>query len=235
LPGLAAWLLYCLPTPCDNLFALGWSRVPTKDFILFCRLVQPSPSCSQLPSSRHPHCSSHPRHRPHPRPPTSLPLPLPSSLVSPLLARQPCHRLHRLAALTLLVACHPHRRHSRCRRHPPRCRSPRTLFAVAIALATVAIAIDIARHPCRRCNRPLRCLCLHSPATLVAVVPPRVGEGRTIPIGCAILLRPPPSVPPSSSPILPPAQPAGRGGSNDARDSNARQTACVNVAGLLSV
>jgi hypothetical protein len=125
-----------------------------------------------------------------------LPSPLPSSLPLPLLAHQPCHRLHCLAALTLLVACHPHcrhiccchhcprcllprtlvllvachphHRHSCCRHHRPCCRSPRTLIAVAIALATVASTIVIACHPCCRCNRPLCCLCLHSPATLVA-------------------------------------------------------------------
>ncbi len=132
----------------------------------------------------------------HPRPPPSSPSPLPSSSPSLLLARQLCHRLHRLAALTLLVACHPHCRHScrrrhrpccrsphtlvlliachphcrhsRCRRHRPRCRSPRTLVAVAIALAIIASAIVIARHPRCCCNHPLCHLCLHSPATLVA-------------------------------------------------------------------
>jgi hypothetical protein len=126
-----------------------------KDFILFCRLVQPSPYSLQLLSSCHRHRSCRPCHRPHPHPPASSPSPLPTLLPSPLLARQPCHRLHCLAALTLLVACHPHCRHSRRRRHRPRCRLPRTLVAVAIALATVAITIVIARHPCRRRNRPL--------------------------------------------------------------------------------
>ncbi len=132
----------------------------------------------------------------HPRPPPSSPSPLPSSLPSPLLARQPCHRLHHLTTLTLLVACHPHCRHSRrhchrpccrspctlvllvafhphcrhsrCRRHRPHCCLPRTLVAIAIALATIASAIVITCHPRRHCNRPLRRLCLHSPATLVA-------------------------------------------------------------------
>jgi hypothetical protein len=178
---------------------MGWSRALTKDVILFCKLVQPSPSSSQLPSSCHHHCSCRPRHRPHPCPPPSSPSPLPSLSPLPLLARQPCHRLHRLAALTLLVACHPHCRHSHRRCHFPCCCSPRTLVAVAIALATVAIAIVIARHPRHRRNRPLHRLCLHSPATLIAVMPTRVGEGTTIPIRCTILLRPPPSVPPSSS------------------------------------
>ncbi len=145
----------------------------------------------------------------HPCPPPLSPSPLPSLLPSLLLARQPCHRLHRLATLTLLVACHPHCRHSpcrrhrpcccspctlvlliachphcrhsRCRRHRPHCCSPRTLVSVAIALATVASTIIIARHPCCRRNRPLCCLCLHLPATLVSVMPPRVGEGRIIP------------------------------------------------------
>jgi hypothetical protein len=181
---------------------MGWSRALTKDFILFCKMVQPLPSSSQLPSSCHCHRSCRPCHCPHPRPPPLLPSPLPSLLPSPLLARQPCHRLHCLAPLTLLVACHPHCRHS-CRHcHCPRCCSPCTLVAVAvaIALATVIIAIVIACHPCCRCNHPLCRLCLHSPATLVAVAPHQIGEGRTIPIRCAILLWPPPLVPPSSSP-----------------------------------
>ncbi len=132
----------------------------------------------------------------HPCLPPLSPLPLPSLLSSPLLTRQPCHHLHCLAALTLLVACHPHCRHSRCRRHCPcccsprtlvllvachphchhsrcrchcpRCCSPRTLVAIAIALATIASAIIIACHPCCRHNCPLCCLCLHSPTTLVA-------------------------------------------------------------------
>jgi hypothetical protein len=145
-----------------------------KEFILFCKLVQPSPSSLQLPSSRHRHRhrSCRPRHRPHPRPPPSLPSPLPSSSPSPLLAHQPCHRLHRLAALTLLVACHPHRHHSRRRRHCPRCRSPRTLIAVAITLAqspslssllatlvTVVIALFVAStFTCLPSSLPSRCL-----------------------------------------------------------------------------
>jgi hypothetical protein len=104
----------------------------------------------------------------HPCPPPSSPSPLPSSLPLPLLASQPCQRLHHLAALTLLVACHPHRHHSRCRRHPPCCCSPRTLVAIAIALATITSVIVIACHPRRHCNRPLHCLCLHLPTTLVA-------------------------------------------------------------------
>jgi hypothetical protein len=178
---------------------MGWSRAPTKDFILFCKLVQPLPSSLQLPSSCHRHCSCRPRHHPHPRLPPLLSLPLPSLLPLPLLARQPCHHLHCLATLTLLVACHPHHRHSRRRHHRPRCCSPRTLVAVAIALTTITIAIVIACHPRCHCNRPLCRLCLYLPATLIAVVPPRVGEGRTIPIRCAILLWPPPLVPPSSS------------------------------------
>ncbi len=169
-------------------------------FYFICKLVQPLPSSSQLPSLHHRHHSCQPCHRPHPRPPPSLPSPLPSLSPLPLLARQPCHCLHRLAALTLLVACHPHCRHSRCSCHRPRCRLPRTLVAVAIALSTIAIAIVIARHPCCHRNRPLCHLCLHLPATLVAIAPHQVGEGRTILIRCAILLRPPPLVPPSSSP-----------------------------------
>jgi hypothetical protein len=201
---------------------MGWSRALTKDFILFCKLVQPSPSPLQLPSLRHRHHSCRPHHRPNPSPLPSSPSPLPSSLPSPLLARQPCHRLHRLATFTLLVACHPHCRHSRCHRQYPRCCLPHTLVTIAIALATIAIAVVIACHPSRHCSCPLHRLCLHSPATLVAVAPPPVGEGRTIPIRCAILLRPPLLVPPSSSPPLPPARPAGRGRSNDAQDSNAR-------------
>ncbi len=179
---------------------MGWSRALTKNFILFYKMVQPSPSSSQLLSLRHRHRSCRPRHRPHPPRPPSSPLPLPSLLPSPLLARQPCYHLHRLAALTLLVACHPHRHHSRCRRHCPCCRSTRTLVAVAIALATVSIAIVIACHPRRRCNCPLCHLCLHSPATLDAIALHQMGEGRTMPIRCAILLWPPLSLPPSSSP-----------------------------------
>jgi hypothetical protein len=178
---------------------MGWLRALTKDFIIFCKLVQPSPSSLQLPSLRHCHRSCRPRHCLHPHPPPSLPLPLPSLSPSPLLARQACHRLHHLAALTLLVACHPHCCHRHCRCHRSCCCSPRTLVAIAIALSTVTIAIVIACHPCCRCNRPLRRLCLHSPATLIAVAPPRVGEGRTIPIQCTILLWLPPLVLPSSS------------------------------------
>ncbi len=212
---------------------MGWLRALTKDFVLFCKLVQPSPSSLQSPSLHHRHRSCCPCHCPHPRPPPSSPSPLPSLLPLPLLACQPCHHLHCLAALTLLVAYHPHPCHSRCRRHRPRCRSPHTLVAVTIALATIAIAIFIARHPCCRRNHPLFCLCLHLPATLVAVMPPWVGEGRTILIWCAILLRPPPLVPPSLSPPQLPARLAGRGRSNKAQDSNAWQTACVDVGGLL--
>jgi hypothetical protein len=117
---------------------MGWLRALTKDFILFCKMVQPSPSSSQLPSLRHRHRSCRPSHRPHPRPPPSLPSPLPSSLPSPLLTRQPCHCLHRLAALTLLVAYHPHRRNSRRRCHRPRCRLPRTTVSAAIIVTAVA-------------------------------------------------------------------------------------------------
>jgi hypothetical protein len=177
----------------------------------------------------------HTHTHPHPSPPPSLPSPLPSLPPLPLLARQPCHHLHCLAALTLFVSHHPHRRHSHCRHPRPCCRSPSTLVAIAIALATIAIAIVIACHPHCHCDCHLCCLCLHLPATLIAVAPPRVGEGRTIPIRCAILLWPPPLVPPSLLPPLPPAQLAGRGRSNDVRDSNVRQTACANVVGLLSV
>jgi hypothetical protein len=173
---------------------MGWSRALTKDFVLFCKLVQPLPSSLQLPSSHHRHRSCCPCHCLHPHPPPTLPLPLPSLLPLPLLARQPCHRLHCLAALTLLVACHPHCCHSRCCRHRPRFCSPHTLIAVTIALATIAIAIVIAVHPRCCCNCPLCHFCLHSPTTLVAVTLPRVGEGRTIPIRCLILLWSPPSV-----------------------------------------
>jgi hypothetical protein len=179
---------------------MGWSRAVTKDFILFCKLVQPLTSSLQLPSSRHCHCSCNPCHRLHPCPPPLLPLPLPSLSPLPLLACQPCHHLHCFATLTLLVACHPHCRHSCCCRHRPRCRLSCTLVTVAITLATVTIAIIIACHPHHHQNCPLCCLCLHSPATLVAATPPWVGEGRIIPIWCAILLWLPLSVPPSSSP-----------------------------------
>ncbi len=128
-----------------------------KDFILFCKLVQPLPSSLQLPSSCHCHCSCRPRHRPHPHPPPLLLSPLLSLSLLPLLARQPCHRLHRLAALTLLVACHPHCRHSCCRRHRPCCCSPRTLVAVTIALATLLatrVAIVIALFVASAFTRP---------------------------------------------------------------------------------
>jgi hypothetical protein len=118
---------------------MGWSRALTKDFILFCKLVQPSPSSLQLPSLGHCHRSCRPCHCPHPHPPPLLPSPLPSLLPLPLLARQPCHHLHHLVTLTLLVACHPHCHHSRRRRHCPCCHLPRTLIAIAIALATIAL------------------------------------------------------------------------------------------------
>jgi hypothetical protein len=70
-------------------------------FILFCKLVQLSPSSLQSPSLRHCHCSCRPHHPPHPRLSPLLPSSLPSSLPSLLLACQPCHHLHCLAALTL--------------------------------------------------------------------------------------------------------------------------------------
>jgi hypothetical protein len=43
--------------------------------------------------------------------------------------------------------------------------------AFTIALATIAIALFIARHRCRRCHHPLCCHCRrhHSPATLVTI------------------------------------------------------------------
>jgi hypothetical protein len=105
-------------------------------------------------------------------PATPVSISIPTALfVTIAVARpQPCHHLHPLAALTLLVACHPHRHHSRCRRHRPccclprtlillvachphhchsrchchrpHCRLPRTLIVVAIALATVASALS---------------------------------------------------------------------------------------------
>jgi hypothetical protein len=125
--------------------------------------------------------------------------------------------------------------HNVTRRHHPCCCLPSTLVAVAIALATVAIIIVVACHPHCCCNYPLGCHCLHLPAALVAITPPWVGEGRTIPIRCTILLWLPLLVLPSLLPPLPPVQLAGRGQSNDARDSNPRQTTCTNVAGLLSV
>jgi hypothetical protein len=111
------------------------------------------------------------------RPPTLSPSPSPSRAhppccLPPSLPPQssPCHRHYCClpCTLVLLIACHPHCRHSRCRHHRPRCRLPHTLVAIAIALATVASAIVIACHPCCRCNCPLCRLCLHSPATLVA-------------------------------------------------------------------
>jgi hypothetical protein len=123
------------------------------------------PTLSPSPSPCHPHL---PCCMPTSLPPQSSPPPSPLLLLAP--------------HLVLLIACHPHRRHSPCHCHHPRCCSPRTLVSIAITLATVASAIVIAHHPCRRCNRPLCCLCLHLPATLVAAVPPWVGEGRTIPM-----------------------------------------------------
>jgi hypothetical protein len=93
--------------------------------------------------SRHCHCSCRPCHCPHPCSPPSLPSPLPSSLPSPMLAHQPCHHLHYLAALTLFVAHHPHCCHSPCRCHRPCCCLPSTLVAVAITLATIAMPLSL--------------------------------------------------------------------------------------------
>ncbi len=103
---------------------------------------------------------------------------------------------------------------------------------IAIALAILAIAIVLAHHPCHRCNCPLHCLCLHSPATLVAITLPRGGEGRIIPIRCMVQLWLPPPVPTSLSPPLLPTQPAERGWVDDVQAFNARQMVCANVAGL---
>jgi hypothetical protein len=90
----------------------------------------------------------------------------------------PCytHPLCRLLIVITIALIVPH--HSHCCRHCPCCHSPTTFVAIAIALATVAIAIVITCHPCRHCNRPLCCLCLHLPATLVAVAPPFGGGGE---------------------------------------------------------
>ncbi len=118
----------------------------------------------------------------HPHPPCCLPpslLPQLSPPPSPLLllTPHPC----------LLVACNLHCRHSRCRRHRLCCRSPCTLVSVAIPPATVASAIVIARHPrCHR-NHPLCHLRLPSPATLIAIALPWVGERRTVPTSGLLL------------------------------------------------
>jgi hypothetical protein len=139
---------------------MGWLRSLTKDFILFCKLVKPSPSSLRLPSLRHHHRSCRPCHCPHPLPPPLLPSPLPSLLPLPLLTRQPCHRLHCLDALTLFAARHPHCHHSHRRRHRTRCCSPSTLVAIAIALAappslpsqlpSLLPLLSLAHHPCCR-------------------------------------------------------------------------------------
>ncbi len=122
------------------------------------------PTLSSSPSPCHPHppCrlppSSPPQSSPPPLPLLSLaPYPFPPHCLPPSLPPQSLPP----PSPSLLLAPHP-----RLRR---------------IALATAASAIVIARHPRHHRNRPLRRLCLHSPATLVAVAPPRVGDGRTIP------------------------------------------------------
>jgi hypothetical protein len=136
--------------------------------------LSPSPSSSSLLLlllllTRHPHCRHHP--------------PL-CCCCSPL-NRNPCRHCHRLVAVALFVARHPHCHcHRPCSphpfplRHPPASlplpllsQFPTTLDAIAIALATVDIALLFTRHPHHRGNRPLR-RCRHrrcSPTALVAV------------------------------------------------------------------
>jgi hypothetical protein len=182
----------------------------------------------------------YPHHSPYPCLPPLLPLPLPSLLPLLLLARHPCHHCHHLAALTLFVA--------------PSLLSllPSSLPATVVT-AAITLVVD---HPPPLLPLPLLLPPLPSPSssltTLIAIAialfitsafthPPSLsllhcrsgGEGRTIPIRHAIQLWPPLPVPPSLLPPLPPAQPTGRGLSNNARAFNARQMACTNVARLL--
>jgi hypothetical protein len=130
--------------------------------------LSPSPSPSPFLAC-HPHCHHHrPLH----------------CCCSPL-TRNPCRHRHCLVGLTLFVTRHPHCRSHRpfspcpfplC--HPPASSPsplllpsplPATLNAVAIALATVAIALFVARHPHHRGHCPLCRQCRCSPATVVAI------------------------------------------------------------------
>jgi hypothetical protein len=107
----------------------------------------------------------------HPCPLPLSPSPLPSSMPSPMLARQPCHHLHRLATLTLLVACHPAIALVVARPAP----SSSLLLATLIAATVVATAITpVVTHPAP--SSPSPSLLPPSPtplstlATLVAIV-----------------------------------------------------------------
>ncbi len=134
---------------------MGWLRALAKDFILFCKLVQPLPSSLQSPLcastialaalaiarilTRHtcPHCQCPLCCHCHCSPATHVTVaialpPSPSSSLATLIAN----------AIPLITACHSH-----CRRHCPRCRLPSTHVAIAITLATITIAIVIACHP----------------------------------------------------------------------------------------
>jgi hypothetical protein len=62
--------------------------------------------------------------------------------------------------------------HHRCRHQPRCCCSPATLNAIAITLATIAIALFVAQHPHRCGHCPLHCLCCCLPATLVTIAIP---------------------------------------------------------------
>jgi hypothetical protein len=175
----------------------------------------------------------------------SLPLPLPSLLPLPLVARHPCHRRHHLAALTLFVTHSLH--------------WPLSLLLPA-AVVAAAITLIVTRPPPALplpSFLPLTLSPLFLLATLITIaitlfvtsafthLPPLLlscrcsgGEGRTIPIQHAIqlwLLPPLPPLPPSSSLPLPTARLAGRGWSNNARAFSAQQWACAKVAGLLSL
>jgi hypothetical protein len=111
-------------------------------------------------------------------PTTLVALPMHSSLPLLLLACHSCHCCHRLAALTLFVAHHPHcccnsphccppqalppalpslllarhphcRRHCSCHRHHPHChRSP---LLLPLQLPSFLPLPSLARHPCCRC------------------------------------------------------------------------------------
>jgi hypothetical protein len=219
-----------IANPLQQPLCNGLVKGTDKGFYLFCKLVQPLPSSLQLPSLCHRHCSCRPCHRTYPPLQPLLRLPLPSLSPLPLLAHQACHCLHCLATLTLfvliaatviaatiaLVVAHPAPSSPLPLLLPP-LSSPSSLLATLIAI-TIALFIASA-FTCLPPSLPLRCLGWGRGGPYQSGARSYFGRHHWCHHHCPCLCHP--------------SQPAGKGQSNNAWDSNAWQTACANVARLL--